>query len=265
MIAMKSAMASTNDYRAARHETSSASSPRNHVGRAAFRPVTLESQDLIEMSYRLRYQTYCLERLLLSADDYADELEFDAYDPVSVHVGVVNDRDHLVGSARLVRRTSAGLPLFRYCTLFPGETTVADPDNVVVELSRVCIDRHQSRLSAGAEARIAAPTVADTPGHAASAYDPFATLIKATYQATKRMAGTHWIVAIERSLRRRIGRYGLPFRLAGPLVDYHGPVEPYVLSLAELDQVILGGRFSLLNDCLEGLEPEFRPQALRGA
>ena len=258
---MKSAIAPSSDCRVGREDINSAGAPGNPSERATFRPITLESADLIKMSYRLRYQSYCLERLFLSADDYADELESDAYDPMSVHVGVVNDQNDLVGSARLVRPNSAGLPLFRYCTLFPEETTVADPHNVVVELSRVCIDRQRRRLPTSAVAHSPERGAAHDAGRSSRAQDPLATLIKAMYQATKRIAGTHWIIAVERSLRRRISRYGLPFRLAGPLVDYHGPVEPYVMSLSELDQIVLGRRFSVLNDFTVGLEPEFRPKS----
>ena len=89
--------------------------------------------------------------------------------------------------------------------------------------------------------------------------DLFTTLVKAIYQATKRLGATHWIIAIEKSLRRRIARYGLPFQLAGPEVDYYGLVAPYIMSLAELDQVILGRQFSSLDDFSVGLEPALWP------
>jgi hypothetical protein len=87
-------------------------------------------------------------------------------------------------------------------------------------------------------------------------------MIKGVYHATKRLHVTHWIVAMEKGLRRRLTHYGLPFRLAGPEADYHGPVAPYVLSLAELDDVILTRTFPALDDITRGLEPEYWPSSM---
>jgi len=235
---------------------------------APYRPVTLDdSEQLLAMSYRLRYQSFCLERLFFSKDEYPSQLESDTFDRASVHLGVLNAQDELVGTARVVTPTSAGLPLFRYCTLFPHETTLADPSNTVVELSRVCVNRRWNRQSvdkvnAPAEERapVSLPPPASEPGRESN--DAFAALIKGMYQVTKRLHGTHWIIAVEKGLRRRLSRYGLPFSLAGPEVDYHGPVAPYVLSLAELDDVILTGKYPVIEDFPLGLEPEYWPAPL---
>src|SRR5215207_9063767 len=76
-----------------------------------FRPVTIDdSPQLLETSHRLRYQAYCLERRFLNADDYPDQLEFDDFDPESVHVGVLGVDGQLAGTARIVKPSSAGLP-----------------------------------------------------------------------------------------------------------------------------------------------------------
>jgi N-acyl amino acid synthase of PEP-CTERM/exosortase system len=77
---------------------------------------------LLEKSYHLRYQVYCLERKFLRAEDYPQELECDEFDRHSIHVGAVDARGELAGTARIVRVSEIGLPLFRYCTRFPPET-----------------------------------------------------------------------------------------------------------------------------------------------
>lgn len=234
---------------------------------APYRPVTLDdSAPLLAMSYRLRYQSFVLERLFFRKENYPSQLESDSFDRASVHVGVLNSRNELVGTARIVTSNGAGLPLFRYCTLFPEETTVSDPSNTVVELSRVCLNRRSNRRGAlgpiaPADVRaLSALPSAPEPGHESN--DPLATLIKGMYQATKRMHATHWIIAIEKSLRRRIVRYGLPFRQVGPEVDYFGPVSPYVMSLADLDDVIRTGDYPVLDDFAVGLEPDYWPSSL---
>ncbi len=236
---------------------------------APYRPVTLdESAQLLAMSYRLRYQSFCLERLFFSKDDYPSQLESDAFDGASVHVGVLNAEDELVGTARIVTRSEAGLPMFRFCTLFPGDTTLTNPANTVVELSRVCLSRRSSRrqgLGSGSPDELALDPrrLSHIPGGPST--DPFAALIKVVYQTTKRMHVTHWVVAVEKALRRRLTRYGLPFRQAGPEVDYFGPVAPYVLSLAELDDVILRHEYPSLDELFVGLEPEYWPAPLSEA
>lgn len=233
---------------------------------APYRPVTLdESAQLLNMSYRLRYQSFCLERLFFSKEQYPAELESDVFDRTSVHVGVLNAQDELVGTARVVMPNSAGLPLLQHCTLFPHETTLADPSNTVVELSRVCVNRRWNRATEKARAlskesaSAKSPSSVLEPGH--ESVDAFAALIKGMYQVTKRLHGTHWIIAVEKALRRRISRYGLPFRAAGPEADYYGPVAPYVMSLAELDDVIRSREYPVLDDFPVGLEPEYWPRA----
>jgi N-acyl amino acid synthase of PEP-CTERM/exosortase system len=226
-----------------------------------FRSLTIDdSPQLLEKSHRMRYQIYCLERRFLNAEDYPNQLEFDGFDRDSVHVGVLDAGGELVGTARIVKPGSAGLPFNLYCDLFPDETALTEAGNAVVEISRVCISRRYARRRADLffDARDARES--DEP--AMPAYerrvqrgDVFAPLVKALYHATKRLGATHWIIAIEKSLRRRIAQYGLPFHLAGPEADYYGRVAPYIMSLAELDRVIDGRQFASLDDFPIGLEP----------
>ena len=44
-----------------------------------------------------------------------------------------------------------------------------------------------------------------------------------------------------------------------PVNGWAGRVAPYLMDLREFDQVILSGRIPILNEFLDGLEPEFRP------
>jgi hypothetical protein len=69
------------------------------------------------------------------------------------------------------------------------------------------------------------------------------------------MGATHWLAATEPSLQRMLARHGFPFKRIGPDSDYFGPVAPYRMDLAEFDQVILSGRFPVLDAFVTGLEP----------
>lgn len=229
----------------------------------AFRPVTIDdSPQLLETSHRLRYQAYCLERRFLRAEDYPNQLEFDDFDRDSVHVGVLGAEGQLAGTARIVKPNSAGLPAFRHCSLFSADTTLAGEGNTVVEISRVCINRRYTRRRAEGtcEGSQAVESGDYERPECGRRDDVFATLVKAVYHATKRLGATHWLIAIEKPLRRRLARYGLPFELAGPEVDYYGRVAPYIMNMAEFDRVIIGRQFAALDDFALAMPPGLWPE-----
>jgi N-acyl amino acid synthase of PEP-CTERM/exosortase system len=207
---------------------------------------------LLAQSYRLRYQVYCVERQYLSADDYPDQLEFDAFDRDSLHVGAVDDEGALIATARVIKANRDGLPLFRYCSLFPSERTLQDAASTVVEVSRVSISREYPRLRG-----VSVSSAAERRQRNA---EPFITLLKAAYCAARRLGATHVIGATDAALHRRLVRLGFPYRVAGPTVDYYGPVAPHIMDLAELDLLVLGGQFPTLNGFPVDLGPRRWPR-----
>jgi N-acyl amino acid synthase of PEP-CTERM/exosortase system len=217
---------------------------------------------LLEQSYRLRYQVYCVERGFLNASDYPDERETDAFEADSVHVGAVDSHGDLAGTARVIKPNSRGLPMFDHCTLFPQVRTLEEAGTVAVEVSRVAISRHYVRRRDDPPAN--APAVATPPVVAVDGprrerrrrgAEPFLTLVKAIMQGAKRAGATHVIGATDAAFHRWLVHYGLPYRVVGPEVDYCGIVAPCIMSLLELDQVILGGRFAALNGFPVGMDP----------
>jgi N-acyl amino acid synthase of PEP-CTERM/exosortase system len=231
----------------------------------SFRALTLDdSPQLLEKSYRLRYQVYCLERKFLAAGDYPEGLERDEFDSDAVHVGVVDSDGELAGTARVIHTGAHGLPILRYCTLFPDERAFDDVSNLVVETSRLSVSRNYTRRHDDGFYGVA--EVSDPPAvrigrpQRSLRGGVFATLLKSLYQATKRLGATHWIAATEKSLQRRLIQFGTPFRLAGPEAVYGGVVAPYIMALAEWDEVILSGKIPAVDDFLVGLEPEFMPR-----
>ena len=115
--------------------------------------------------------------------------------------------------------------MFRHCTLFPDVRILGDPGIMPVEVSRVAISRTYSRRRRT---------------------EPFLTLMKAVIQAAQEAGATHLIGATDAALHRWLVHYGFPYRVSGPVVDYYGAVAPCVMSLVELDEVILGGRYAAL-------------------
>jgi N-acyl-L-homoserine lactone synthetase len=196
---------------------------------------------LMDQSFRLRYQVYCLERHYLNPEDYPDERETDEFDSWSVHVGAVDASGELAGTARLIKANPAGFPMFRYCEFFPEVRTLSQPETVAVEVSRVSISRHYVRRERRRRS------------------EPFLTLVKAIMQGAKRAGATHLIGATDAAFHRWLVHYGLPYRKAGPEVDYYGPVAPCIMSLHELDEVILGGRYASLDGFPVGWDPSLWP------
>jgi N-acyl amino acid synthase of PEP-CTERM/exosortase system len=213
---------------------------------------------LLERSYRMRYQVYCIERGFLPADQYPDKLEVDRYDDHAVHLGVLTTSGELVATARLVEWSDAGLPLLDHCELFPDETSLQDPAFRMVELSRLVSPKYNRRAGDDFYSAQGATNRRDGEERRGTV-EPVLTLYKAMYQTSKRRRFTHWLAAGEKSLLRLLTRYGFPFRAIGPETDYHGSVTPYLMALADLDRVIVGRRMPLLHDFLHGLENEFRP------
>jgi N-acyl amino acid synthase of PEP-CTERM/exosortase system len=218
-----------------------------------------DSLPLLEQSYRLRYQVYCLERGFLPKRHYPDKRESDAFDIHSTHIGVLNERGEIVGTARLVEPSAIGLPLFRYCTLFDDAPSFDDSRYRIVEASRLAISKHCHRDGRGGFCGLQRRSGQSRRTAGRKSGDIVFHIFKGLYQASKRRGYTHWLAATEKSLQRLMTRYGFPFRVIGPETDYYGCVAPYLMDLSQFDRVILSGQIPLLDEFLEGLEPEFHP------
>jgi N-acyl amino acid synthase of PEP-CTERM/exosortase system len=216
-----------------------------------------DSPLLLEQSYRLRYEVYCVQRQFLPAADYPAEREVDEFDRHSVHLGVLNQQGEVIATARLVRLSELGLPLFQHCTLFPDTPSLDDNTRSVVEVSRLCVSRGYNRRAGDEFYALQGPTGRTEGPERRKGGEIVLVLYKALYQASKRNGFTHWLAATEKSLQRLVARYGFPFKAVGPETDYYGIVSPYLMDLHEFDDVILGRQVPLLSEFLTGLEAEF--------
>ncbi len=221
----------------------------------AFHPRSIDDDpQLLEQSYRLRYQVYCVERQFLPASDYPDEREVDSFDADSIHVAAIDGEGAVAATARVVMAGKAGLPLFRYCTVFPLVTALDVPGTTAVEVSRVSISRRYARrpgdVRLGGVVVPGEPGVPPVGGHERRrrSGEPFLTLLKAVISGARSVDATHLVFAVERALQRWLTHYGFPCRISGPEAEYYGRVAPYILSLAELDDVIRGRQFAALED-----------------
>ena len=218
--------------------------------------------ELLHASYAMRYQVYCLEREFLPSRYYPMEIETDVFDQHAVHLGVLNAEDTLVATARLVRRTEDGLPMYGHCSLLVHDPVLANPHAPVVEISRLAVSRRYNRRQE--DAHFALEGGGTRAGEQRRPGGEIVmTLYRAVYQTSKRRGFTHWLAATERSLQRLLAWGRFPFRQVGPETDYFGMVAPYLLDLRDLDAEILRGEVDILRTWLDGLEPHLLPEAAR--
>jgi N-acyl-L-homoserine lactone synthetase len=183
---------------------------------------------LLDQSYRLRYQVYCVERGFLDAADYPDGREVDEFDTHSVHLGLLDADGNVIGTARLIKPNPHGFPMFRHCAFFPEVMPPDAPHVAPVEVSRLAISRRYMRYRRRSE--------------------PLCDLVKAMVVGARRVGANHLIAASEAALARRLVQFGFPYRIGGPTADYYGPVAACLMNLDELDEVVAGGRFPSLRD-----------------
>jgi len=216
---------------------------------------------LLEQSYRLRYEVYCLERKFLPAEHYPSGLEIDEFDCHSVHVGALDNSGALAGTARAVKASALGLPIFDRCTAFPHEGEFHRDNPRLVELGRLIVGKRYRRpvrdVACNLESVSETGPVKDHHrGRRRAGETAYMTLLKALYQATRRIGATHWVTAMEEPLRRQLVRQGFPVYAFGPESEYYGLVVPYQMALRDLDAVILSGRFPGLDGFVPGLKHE---------
>lgn len=191
-------------------------------------PVTT-LQDIRE-AFRLRYLVYCLDRGFEDASACPDGQERDRYDDAARHC-LLRSRigRHPLGTARVVMTTGkAGvdsLPLAEYAAEESMGILRRLPAATTAEVSRVAITR-----SARDILRQAAKVAELRQGPAtltAQCFEqllPYMTLglFRGIIRISRQQGMTHWCLAAEPSLLRRLRSLGIHFEPAGPLVDHRG-------------------------------------------
>jgi N-acyl-L-homoserine lactone synthetase len=123
--------------------------------------------------FNLRYKVYCVEKKLLCANDYANELEFDKWDIASVHF-IAKLQGETCATVRLVLNSTLGFPIEE---LFGIKT----PDNKRNEYAEV------SRLIINTRAK-------------SSSFLDHLCLIRSLFQYSQDNGITHWYAIMEKRL-----------------------------------------------------------------
>lgn len=220
----------------------------------------LDDPDLQGQSFRLRYEVYHRELGFFDKAPHAGEHgpeERDEYDPHALHVGAIfSSTGEVIGSARLVHPRPLGLPLEEHCTF---DETFWKPFGVrraqdllhrpgIAEICRLVVSADfRRRANDGRYALNAASSHA--PDERRESRPVIALgLFKACFQASRAHGITHWVMAVEPTLTAALDRYAIPFEQIGPIVEFNGPVAPYMASLATLEERMAAEQPALLED-----------------
>lgn len=236
-----------------------------------FEVVTVDSDELRETVFRLRYQVYCVETHFEEESAFPDEMEQDAYDSSSSHT-LLRHRatGWWAGTVRLVN-PSPGTPDTPYpvedaCgSIFSEEKlgAIVLPRASAAEVSRFAVSkefrrRHKEYLSptgVSSETEYSRRVFqASDDYHSSSQQDrrrpiadrrtrdeeravvPHITLglIQGLIAMSQRKEITHWVAAMEPTLLRLLTHLGIYFQNVGPTIRYHGKRQPCVTKIGSM-------------------------------
>jgi len=151
---------------------------------------------LVEWVYRVRYQVYCIECGFENPTNYPHGMEWDKYDPFSIHFIALNEHGEAVGTVRLIMDSPLGFPIEEHCQI-----------DSRLELSHRSRTAEISRLAVTKKSRCPEITLG---------------LWRRVYLESKKLGIHYWYAAMERKLQRLLRRFHLVFEQIGAVVDYNG-------------------------------------------
>lgn len=196
----------------------------------------VDSSELQEEIYRLRFEIYVKENDFISCEDCQDGRENDKFDDYSIHIAAIDKKGVLAGAVRLVLDSEHGFPLEKYChyPLF-GKHKEANRKNIA-EISRLVI-RKERRIGQWNQPYHVVITEKSkgTAKESRCTISPILFgLYSVAYQESRRRGITHWCAAMEDSLYNLVDTHGFIFHALGGPIDYYGRVVPYLGALKEI-------------------------------
>jgi len=104
-----------------------------------YRIIIARGNDLMKKIYTLRYEVYCEEVKLLNRSEYPERFEKDEYDENSVHFAVLDHKNDVIGTVRLIKKSNLQFPTI---TEYKLEDQLKDIDkDHLVEISRFMVKK----------------------------------------------------------------------------------------------------------------------------
>lgn len=191
---------------------------------------------------QFRYKYWVKEFNIVPESENDEQLEYDKYDEHSIHFGVFDPSQRMVGYSRLILPGQHGLQVHNAYE----ELVHPRVGGFTIDLSK-CVE--SSRLTA-------IPEIGAKRRHVTQL------LFKLKYQFIKRLGFEHWYLVAEKKYIRALWllqRY--PFEIIGEGKEYLGAVRyPAVMSLSKVESLILRERPQHYQWMNEGLEDNISRQ-----
>lgn len=224
----------------------------------------IDGTPLLEDSFALRFQVYCLERPFLPPSDYPTGKESDRYDAHSLHFAAFDTKNQMVGTVRLVCANDGDFPMLAHCQvdslLFPSNIE----NNQIAEISRLAVSKLYRRRTDDGVYGLTGGDRVDPLGRRQKPEIVFG-LYKIMYQESKRQGIRFWYAAMESSLDRLLARYAFEFSPVGPETDYYGPVTPFVADIGQIERQVHAQRPDIFREFTDGMDPALLQNDLRHA
>jgi len=203
-----------------------------------FKIVEANTAELRELSYRLRYQVYCVENAFEDAAANSGELESDAYDDYSVHALVMHRPTGMAaGTVRLILPGADLEPPLPFLAAYEAPAEASEPQfpsASTAEISRFAISKKFRRVARHSKAQASNTDNAATaraPGRHDADIVTLA-LIRAFIGLAAKNNVQFFCAMMEPALLRRVARLGIHFDRIGDDVEFHGRRQPSAINVS---------------------------------
>lgn len=221
-----------------------------------FEIVMADTAELLKHVYKIRYQVLCIQNTFpnMNAADYPDKLEKDEYDDHSCHALLrFRPSGDFIGTVRLILfnplQPEKPFPVELNTQLDPA---LCDMKSILrqqtAEISRFVIvsqfdrrrgERRESRteiIDENIDIRERRSTNVRERRSTERRCAPHLSLLLAASVVRMSIKNNirHWLSAMDPSLNRLLGHYGLNLNPVGPPVNYHGIRRPYYVKVEDV-------------------------------
>lgn len=200
-----------------------------------------KTEELLQESYRLRYQVYCVENDFEPAAAFPDKMETDEYETQAFHAVLADTKsESILGTVRMIMPKLAGnalpLPITSACDPDALNSALRQiPYNQMAEISRFAISKHLRRNH-----KICGDANQDVESNVDLL--PFGTLsnyislqlMQALIEMAKQNNITHLCAVMTPSLLRMLRFLAIHFEKIGPIVEYHGRRQPCFINISTM-------------------------------
>ena len=220
-----------------------------------------DDYDLLEKSYRLRYEVYCHETQFLNSSEFPDGIEKDKYDDHSIHVAAIDYQNDVIGTIRLILDSKNAFPLESKCQNY-DRSKINFPRSQIGEISRLVVARQWRRRKNDELYGMSSyhhPTEANIPERRNRPIILFG-LYKILYMKSKELGLSHWYAAMEQHLQVTLRKFSFVFDAIGPEQDYYGPVTPFLGDITKTEKILYNEKPEVLHLMAFGLNSQLLPK-----